>query len=420
MLPAHIAVCIYIMTGKADAPTTAPQAAGEAGSAPAPALPAPVLSPSSDETTEAAMEESAPAPSSPHADEEMPPVSAAVPAEAESGSGASFPPPDAWAAILSFLDRPQEARQSALASLPSSDLIRLCMEASATALGRLSWYDGAGTAAVSGHPIRNPPPGQLVLRAHPVAKEPPPKAMAPSPAKATVEVKAEISDAAPTPPPDNAQPAATPKSCPIPYPGTGNGAASSGTAPEPGQPGPSDDPGPVSAPSETTRPKARQPDPVPRTAPEVVPDDSDDDSLWEDAWYGQLDPGRMAPNQYSWIDVRPPLPPLLRNPPWSSREGWCIDIRLSTTPGTIHRPEWWPFPDLFCLSCGEHPRWLERQEPAAPLSHLRLRGFCTHSCSRLLSRTQGNRCLGLCLRPIMAGERAGHTQHVCHNCLTGR
>ena len=136
------------------------------------------------------MEESAPAPSSPHADEEMPPVSAAAPAEGESGSGASSPPPDAWAAILSFLDRPQEARQSALASLPSSDLIRLCMEASATALGRLSWYDGAGTAAVSGHPIRNPPPGQLVLRAHPVTKEPPPKAMAPSPAKATVEVKA--------------------------------------------------------------------------------------------------------------------------------------------------------------------------------------------------------------------------------------
>ena len=185
MLPAHIAVCIYIMTGKADASNTAPQAAGEPGSAPAPAPPAPVLSPSSDETTEAAMEDSAPAPSSPPADEEMPPVSVAAPAEGESGSGASSPPPDAWAAIL--LDRPQEARQSALASLPSSDLIRLCMEASATALGRLSWYEGAGPAAVSGHPIRNPPPGQLVLRAHPVAKEPPPKAMAPSPAKATVE-----------------------------------------------------------------------------------------------------------------------------------------------------------------------------------------------------------------------------------------
>ena len=127
------------------------------------------------------MEESAPAPSSPHADEEMPPVSAAAPAEGESGSGASSPPPDAWAAILSFLDRPQEARQSALASLPSSDLIRLCMEASATALGRLSWYDGAGTAAVS-HPLMipvlcllpaRPPAPKLVNRIR--FPEPPPK-----------------------------------------------------------------------------------------------------------------------------------------------------------------------------------------------------------------------------------------------------
>ena len=292
-------------------------------------------------------------------------MSVAAPAEADSGSGASSPPPDAWAAILSFLDRPQEARQSALASLPSSDLIRLCMEASATALGRLSWYEGAGSAAVSGQPIRNPPPGQLVLRAHPVAKEPPPKAMAPSPAKATVEVKAETSDAAPTPPPDNsnAQPVATPKTCPIPYPGTGNGAASSGAAPEPGQPGSSDEPGPVSAQRETTRPKARQPDPAPRAAPEVVPDDSDDDSLWEAAWYGQLDPGHLGPNQYSWIDVRPNLPPLLRNPPWSSREGWCIDVQIPTTPGTIHRPEWWPFPDLFCLSPGSTRAGLSAKTP---------------------------------------------------------
>ena len=270
------------------------------------------------------MEDSAPAPSSPPEGEEVPPVSVAVPAEGESGSGASSPPPDAWAAILSFLDRPQEARQSALASLPTSDLIRLSLEASATALGRLSWYEEA-PAAVSGDPIRNPPPGRLVLRAAPVAKEPPPKAMAPPPAHETAQVKTETSDAAPAPHTDssNALPVAIPKTCPIPYPGTGNGAASSGAAPEPGQPGSSDDPGPVSAPSQTTRPKAPQPEPASRAAPEVVPDDSDDDSLWEAAWYGQLDPGHLGPNQYSWIDVRPHLPPLLR-----------------------------PFPDLFCLSPG--------------------------------------------------------------------
>ena len=178
---------------------------------------------------------------------------------------------------MSFLDRPQEARQSALASLPTSDLIRLCLEASATALGRLSWYEGA-PVSVSGDPIRNPPPGRLVLRAAPVAKEPPPKAMAPSPAHETAQVKQETSDAAPVPQPDGstAPPVAIPKTCPIPFPGTGNGAASSGAAPEPGQPGSSDDPGPVSAESQTTRPKARQPDPAPRAAPEVVGDDSDD------------------------------------------------------------------------------------------------------------------------------------------------
>ena len=412
MLPAHIAVCIYIMTGKADASNTAPQAAGEPGSAPAPAPPAPVLSPSSDETTEAAMEDSAPAPSSPPADEEIPPVSVAAPAEADSGSGASSPPPDAWAAILSFLDRPQEARQSALASLPSSDLIRLCMEASATALGRLSWYEGAGSAAVSGQPIRNPPPGQLVLRAHPVAKEPPPKAMA---AKAKAEVKEETSDAAPTPPPDSSMRSRWRLRRPVlsrireqamvlhrlaPLRSRDSRARLISLVPFP-----------------LRRPKARQPDPAPRAAPEVVPDDSDDDSLWEAAWYGQLDPGHLGPNQYSWIDVRPNLPPLLRNPPWSGKAGVSM-FRSPPLPARSIGRSGGRFRICSASAPGSTRAGLSAK--TAPLSHLRLRGYCTHSCSRLLSRTQGNRCLGLCLRPIMAGERAGHMQHVCHNCLTGR
>ena len=55
-------------------------------------------------------------------------------------------------------------------------------------------------------------------------------------------------------------------------------------------------------------------------------------TTWESSWYGQLEPGHLGPNQYSWIDVRPHLPPLLRNPPWSSREGWCIDVQIPTTP----------------------------------------------------------------------------------------
>ena len=158
-----------------------------------------------------------------------------------------------------------------------------------------------------------------------------------------------------------------------------------------------------------------------RPPPESAPEDADD-SLWEPAWHNQLCPRSLAPDTYTWVDVRPPLPPLLRSPPWSSREGWCINVRIPTTPGTIARPQWWPYPDLFCLAPAEHPTWLEQQEPADPLSHLSPPppGFCTHSCSRLIRREQGNRCLGICLRPIMAGERAGHTQHVCIHCLTGR
>ncbi|OLP79432.1 hypothetical protein AK812_SmicGene40269 [Symbiodinium microadriaticum] len=161
--------------------------------------PNPVTSPSSDKTTEAALEESAPL--SPSPADTAPPASVALPAEGESASGASSPPPEAWAAIMSFLDRAQEARQSALASLPTSDLIRLTLEASATALGRLSWYEGT-PVSVSGDPIRNPPPGRLVLRAAPVAKEPPPKATVPSPSQETTQVKEEVSDAAPVPPPN--------------------------------------------------------------------------------------------------------------------------------------------------------------------------------------------------------------------------
>ena len=128
MLPAHIAVCIYIMTGKADAPTASRAAGDEPVDTPVPP-PDPVLSPSSDETTEAAVEEQS-APVSPSPADTAPAVSATVPAEGDSGTVSGSPPPEAWGAIMSFLDRPQEARQSALASLPTSDLIRLTLEAS--------------------------------------------------------------------------------------------------------------------------------------------------------------------------------------------------------------------------------------------------------------------------------------------------
>ena len=424
MLPASIALAIYIMVGAAEIPSTERTSAtsGEESATAPVSGPAPLPSPTSEsgDTTEPALEEPSAA-VSPIPEEPAPDVPATVAAAGDSGSGSSAPPPEAWGEIMSFLDRPQAARQSALASLPTSDLIRLTLEASATALGRLSWYEGTSVSVSGGDPIRNPPPGRLLLRAAPVAKEPPPRAVAPAPAPDDSEVKAEVPDNTPTQPPEDttAAPVAVPKVCPLPYPGNTTGPPAPAAGRTTGRPGSSDDPAPDTVTQQTTRPKSSPPDPAPAAppAPEVVTVDDADDSLWEAAWYGQLSPHGLAPNTYSW---RPSLPPLLRSPPCSSREGWCIDVQIPATPGTIHRPEWWPYPDMFCLSPGEHPRWLEQQEPADPLSHLRLRGFCTHSCSRLLRREQGNRCLGLCLRPIMAGERAGHTSHVCLHCRTGR
>ena len=123
------------MTGKADAPNASRPAAEDPVDTPVPA-PNPVLSPSSDETTEAAVEEPS-APVSPSPADTAPAVSAAVPAEGDSGTVSGSPPPEAWGAIMSFWTAAMEARQSALASLPTSGLVGLALGASATALGRL-------------------------------------------------------------------------------------------------------------------------------------------------------------------------------------------------------------------------------------------------------------------------------------------
>ena len=224
MLPAYIALAIYMMTGAADIPSTS-RTSGASGeeSVTAPVSgPAPMLSPTSDsgDTTEPAMEEPSVA-VSPIPEETAPEAPDTVATAGESGSGSPPPPPEAWGEIMSFLDRPQAARQSALASLPTSDLIRLTLEASATALGRLSWYEGTSVSVSGGDPIRNPPPGRLLLRAAPVAKEPPPRAAAPAPAPAASDIKAEVKAEVPdTPSQDTTTaPVAVPKVCPLPYPG---------------------------------------------------------------------------------------------------------------------------------------------------------------------------------------------------------
>ena len=105
MLPAHIAVCIYMMTGQADVPTasrTAAVSGEESVETPAPA-PGPLLSPTSDsaDTTEAAVEEPS-VPASPSPAGAAPAVSAAVTAEGDPGSASGSPPPEAWGAIITF------------------------------------------------------------------------------------------------------------------------------------------------------------------------------------------------------------------------------------------------------------------------------------------------------------------------------
>ena len=253
MLPANVALAIYVMTGAADIPSSSRTSAAsgeESVAAPAPG-PAPMLSPTSEsgDTTEPAMEEPS-ATASPLPAEPAPDAPEVVATGGESGSASPPPPPEAWGEVMSFLDRPQQARQSALASLPTSDLIRLTLEASATALGRLGWYEGRSSG---GDPIRNPPPHRLLLRAAPAVKEPPPRAP-----HQVAEIKDEAPDVAPAPPPEDstATPLAVPKVCPLPYPGGSAGPAGSGAGPVPGRPGSSNDPALTQWPA---RPRALNP-----------------------------------------------------------------------------------------------------------------------------------------------------------------
>ena len=119
--------------------------------------------------------------------------------------------------------------------------------------------------------------------------------------------------------------------------------------------------------------------------------------------------------QYFWRDPIPPLSPRrATRPPWTSDEGWIITPVLPAVPSTMLRPAWWPYPDIFCLKPSEIPGWIELQEPADPVSHLPLRGYCSHVCS---VRNRSANCYGLCLRPVMVGERDGHSGHKCFACL---
>ena len=115
----------------------------------------------------------------------------------------------------------------------------------------------------------------------------------------------------------------------------------------------------------------------------------------------------------SWFEVG--LSPRSRlNPPWSSRDGWAVRVRLP--PCHIDRPSDSPYPRLFCLHYYDVPTWVELQPPPQGVNHLEIKGYCTEVCSVC---TPVRNCVGLCLRPIMKDARTGHDHHRCYACLKG-
>ena len=122
--------------------------------------------------------------------------------------------------------------------------------------------------------------------------------------------------------------------------------------------------------------------------------------------------GHAYPPAPGWEDVGL-SPRSTLNGPWSSREGWIVDLRLPQQPTTITRPPSWPYADLFILDWYDVPWWVELQAPATDVQHLPVRGYCTHVCS---VRDPVPNCQGLCFRPVMKGARTAHHHHHCLSC----
>ncbi|CAE7302951.1 LRRC45 [Symbiodinium sp. CCMP2592] len=67
--------------------------------------------------------------------------------------------------------------------------------------------------------------------------------------------------------------------------------------------------------------------------------------------------------------------------PWTISEGWeRLSIFLPETPGPFIRTDSWPWPDLFCFEEQDLPSWAPLQDPPSVLSHLQIRGYCSHDC----------------------------------------
>ena len=67
--------------------------------------------------------------------------------------------------------------------------------------------------------------------------------------------------------------------------------------------------------------------------------------------------GHAYPSAPGWEDVGL-SPRSTLNGPWSSREGWIVDLRLPQQPTTITRPPSWPYADLFILDWYDVPWWV--------------------------------------------------------------
>ncbi|CAE7508033.1 LRRC45 [Symbiodinium sp. CCMP2592] len=83
--------------------------------------------------------------------------------------------------------------------------------------------------------------------------------------------------------------------------------------------------------------------------------------------------------------------------PWTISEGWeRLSIFLPETPGPFIRTDSWPWPDLFCFEEQDLPSWAPLQDPPSVLSHLQIRGYCSHDCP-----ARGPHCLRICLRHLV-------------------
>ena len=115
------------------------------------------------------------------------------------------------------------------------------------------------------------------------------------------------------------------------------------------------------------------------------------------------------------FDASAPLTPRrILQGPWCRSEGWCrLSIYIPDQPGPFPRNDRiWPYPELFCFEESDLPPWVPRQEPPPALSHLRVRGYCSHDCP-----ARGPNCLRCCLRPVMLYSRTEHTGHKCPYCV---